>query len=77
VRGGWWASSQACLPGVTSPRSTGRLVWITPSMFAGHDVSCPYKFNDCEFAGDVGRVGVVRGYEENLYTEGWSRASTC
>src|SRR5579864_5644011 len=24
-----------------------------------------------------GRVGVVRGYEENLYTGGWSRASTC
>jgi hypothetical protein len=50
-------------------------------MFAGHGVPCPYesKFNCGEFAlrCDAGRVGAVRGYEENLYTEGWSRASTC
>src|SRR5689334_12271419 len=25
----------------------------------------------------AGGVGAVRGYEENLYTEGWFRASTC
>src|SRR5689334_9293095 len=50
-------------------------------MFAGHGMRCPTKSKlqprrNCDF-GTMRRVGAVRGYEENLYTGGWSRASTC
>src|SRR5690348_17210865 len=54
-------NSQACLPGMAC------------------DALRRANFNRggiCDF-GTMRRVGAVRGYEENLYTGGWSRASTC
>jgi len=47
--GGWWTRSQTLAAGAKvngAPLSAGWVGRITPSMFAGHDVSCPYEETD-------------------------------
>ena len=51
-----------------APR-TRQLLWAeTPARGA---------VGSCVLKADVPKLGVVRGYEENLYTRGRIRASTC